>query len=84
MDHTINLGMFLKELVKGGLVRNIELEELRSLPTDELNTIKNFIARIVQVVCNDYIVACFEKRKCSKRPNVASSTAALRQSRCYA
>ena len=62
MDHAVNVRVGLKDFVEGGFIGNIELVELRPLPTDELYPIENLLGRIVEIVGDNDLVICFEKR----------------------
>lgn len=47
MNHRINLGMLLENLIQALLIGDIDVIELRLLPADELDTVENFLRRIV-------------------------------------
>jgi len=40
MDHAVDIWMLLKNRIKRSLFRDISLEEVRSLPADELDTVE--------------------------------------------
>lgn len=63
MDDTIDLGVLFKDLVQGGLVRDVHLVELWSLAADELNAVEGHLGRVVEVIDNHHLVAVLEKGK---------------------
>jgi hypothetical protein len=77
MNHAINVWMFREYFIKSCLIGNIEIIEIRFLSTDEFDTIENFGGRIVQVVRNDNLIACFKQGQCCERTNISGSTTKL-------
>ena len=63
MNHIINVGVRVEDLIELLLIPDVELDELRSFPAYQFYAIQNFGRRIVEVVGNDDFVAMFEKRK---------------------
>lgn len=63
MNDTIDLGVLIKDLVQGGLVRDVHLVELWSLAADELNAVEGHLGRVVEVIDNHHLVAVLEKGK---------------------
>ena len=54
--------MFLEHLVEILLLPHVHLSKVWSFARDELDTIKDFLRRIVQVVGNDDLVSRLEQR----------------------
>lgn len=73
MDHAVDIWMCLEDMVESLFIRDIDLEEFGLLSADELYAIGNFLGRVLQIVCNDHLVVCFEQGKGSKGSNVARS-----------
>ncbi len=79
MDDAVDLGCLAKTSPGGGLVRNIDLVEGRSLSRDELNAIDCDYGGIVETIDNDDIVTVLEQRERGKGPDVAGTTASHSQ-----
>lgn len=62
MDDIVNVRMFLEHLVEILLLPHVHLSKVWSFARDELDTIKDFLRRIVQVVGNDDLVSRLEQR----------------------
>ena len=60
MDDTVNVWMGLEDFVEVVLFPDINLKEIGSLSTDEMDAIDGFFRGIEKVVCNDDFVVCFE------------------------
>lgn len=43
MNHAVNLGVLLKDLVKGRLIGDVELHELGALAADELDAVDDLV-----------------------------------------
>lgn len=74
MYHTINIRMLLKDSIQGAINRDIDIVERRLLPAQELNSIENFLGRVVQVVGDDDFVASFQQSKSGERADVAGAS----------
>lgn len=74
MYHAINIRMLLKNSVQGAINRNIDIIKRGFLPAEELNSIENFLGRVVQVVSDDDFVASFQKSQSGERADVARSS----------
>jgi hypothetical protein len=74
VDDRVNLGVLVKDIIKGLLVCNIHLIETWSLASDELDAVDNFLVSIVEVVDNDNIVVGLEEGDDGERTNVAAAT----------
>lgn len=61
MNDAVNLGVFLEDVVEGGLIGNFELVEVRTLAADQLNAVEGDDRGVVQAVDDDHIVAVFEE-----------------------
>lgn len=74
MNDTVNVWIGREDLVKGGLVRDVELCELGADARDELDAVDDLLGGIVQVVRDDNLIASLEERKDRERANVATAT----------
>ena len=74
MNHTVNIRMLLKHSIQGAINRDIDIVEWWFLPTEELNSIENFLGRIVQIVSDHDFVASFQKSKSGERADVAGAS----------
>jgi hypothetical protein len=59
MNHIVNVGVFIKDLVKSSLVCDIGLIELGPLAADEFNAVEDFLRGVVQIVDDDDLVVGF-------------------------
>ena len=75
MDHTVDVGMSLEDLVEVLLFPDVHFHELWTFSRYELNSLKNFFVGVVEVVTYDNLVTCFEKSKGGEGANVARPTA---------
>lgn len=66
--------MLFENLIQALLIGDINVIELGLLPTDELDTVKNFLRRIVQVVYDDNIVASGQKLQRGEGADISSSS----------
>lgn len=66
--------MLFENLIQALLIGDINVIELGFLPADELDTVKNFLRRIVQVVYDDNIVASGQKLQRSEGADISSSS----------
>lgn len=83
MDHAVNGGVLLEDLVEGRFVCNVCFVELGPLARDELDAVEGDLGRVVEVVDNHDIVAVLEERKGGEGANVASATAGMIVSSAY-
>ena len=60
MDDTVNVWMRLEDFVEIVLFPDVDLKEVGSLSTDELDPIDSFFRGIEKVICDDDFVVCFE------------------------
>ena len=60
MDDAVNVWMRLEDAIEIILLSDVNVEKVRSLAADELNSIDGFFGGIVEIVCNDDLVICFE------------------------
>jgi hypothetical protein len=63
MNHIVNIRVRIEHLLERLLIGDIELKELRPLPTDQLDAIDNLLGRVLQVVSDDDFVASFQQRE---------------------
>ena len=74
MYHIINVRVVLENLFESGLVCDINVVEFGSLAADKFDTIESFFGGIGQVVYNDDLVICLEKREGSERAYVTCTS----------
>ena len=79
MDNIINVGMRGEYAVESGFVRDINVEKLRLLSTDELNAVQDHCGRIIEIVYDDDLVASLQKCQGSEGTDIACATTAARQ-----
>jgi len=79
VNHAVDLGVLLKDLVKTGIVGHVDLVERGALPADELDAVDGNLGRVVEVVNNDDIITILEQSERGKRPNVTGATASHNQ-----
>lgn len=75
MNHAVNVGVSLEDLVEVLLVGDIELDELGLLAANGLNAVQGLGGGVVQVVGNDDLVTCLKQGEGGERANVARTTA---------
>lgn len=74
MNDAINVGVFLEDLVDGGLVRDVDRVELRALAADDLDAVDSLLSGIVEVVDDDDLVSGIEESECGEGTNVPAAT----------
>ena len=74
VNHAIDIGVSLEDLVESCLFGDIELHEFGSLAGDELDAVDHLIGRVVEIVGNDNLVAGVQEGQGSEGANVAGST----------
>lgn len=80
MDHAVNIGVFLEDLVETGFLGDIDVVELWPLAADELDAVDDLFGRIIQIVCDHNFVVCLKEGECGERANVTTpSTTELLQ-----
>jgi hypothetical protein len=77
VDHIVNVGVVVKDLVESSLVADVGLVELGSLAADELNAVDDFLGGVVETVDDDDLVVGFEEGQSGKGANVACATVEL-------
>ena len=60
MNDAVNVWMGLEDFVKVFLFPDVDVEEVGSLSTNELNSIDGFFGGVEKIVCDDYFVIGFE------------------------
>ena len=75
MNHTVNIWMRLKHLIKALLICNVALVVLGLLPANQLDAIEGLAGGVVEVVNDDYFVVGFEECEGGEGADVASATA---------
>ena len=73
VNYTVNVRMRLEDLVEVLLLPDVNIIELRSLATDELDPIDCFFGGIEQIVYNDDFVISLEEGYHGERSNVAAA-----------
>lgn len=76
VNHGVNLGMLLENLIQALLIGDIDVIELGFLSADKLDTVENLLRRIVQVVYDDNIVASSQKLQRGEGTDISSSSGA--------
>ena len=61
MNYAVNLGVLLEDLVEASLIGDIQLVELGTLATDELDAVDSDLGGVVEAVDNNNIVAVLEE-----------------------
>lgn len=77
MDHAVDIGMRLKDLIQCRFIGNIGLVEGRSLSREELDTVDSNFGRVVQVIYDDDLIAMVEKGESSEGPDISRTTTQL-------
>lgn len=80
MNHAVDVGVLLKDPVEGGLVGDIELDELGTLAADQLDAVDDFFGGVIQVVGEDDLVASLEEGEGREGANIAGTTGGLKVS----
>ena len=66
--------MFGEYIVESFLIPDIEIDAIWSLTADELYAVNDLFGRVIEIVCDDYFVACFEEGKGGEGANVAGAS----------
>lgn len=74
MNNAVNVGVRLEDLVESGLVGHIDLSELGLLAGDQLNALESLVGRVVEVVCDNDLVASLEQSEGGEGANVTGTT----------
>ena len=75
MDDTVNVGVFLENLVKSAIIGDIELIEIRPLAANQFNPVDDFFRGIVKTVGDDDFVTSFQECQGGEGSNVPSASA---------
>jgi hypothetical protein len=74
VDDTVNVGVFLEDIVQGFFIGDVEVVVMRPFPADEFNAVEDFGRRVVQVVDYDDRVVGFEEGEGGEGANIARAT----------
>lgn len=74
VNHGVNLGVFLENLIQAFLVGDIDIIELGLRPADELDTVEDLLTRVIQVVHDDNIVPSVYKLQRGEGTDISSSS----------
>lgn len=74
MNDAVNVGVGLEDLIKSGLVGDIQLRKLGLLAGDQLNALEGLGRGVVQAVRDNNLVASLEESKGGEGANIARST----------
>lgn len=74
MDDRVNSRVLVEHVVKGLLVGDVNLVEVGTAATEELNAVKSNLGGVVEAVYNNDIVAVLKESQGSKGANVAGAT----------
>ena len=77
MNDIVNIWVCVEDLVEASLICHVDFEQLRPLSANKLNTVQNLGRRVVEIICNDNLIVCFEECKHSERTNVSGSPTKL-------
>lgn len=61
MDDTVNIGVFLEDIVESFFVGDVEVVVFRSSATDEFDAVEDFGGRVIEVVNYDDGIVGFEE-----------------------
>lgn len=81
VNHAVNLGVLLEDLVESILVGDVDLVEVGALAAEELNAVDGDLGGVVKAVDDDHIVAVLKKSEGGKRADVAGATVSHRSAR---
>lgn len=79
VDDAVDIGVSLEDLVKGTLLRDINLDELWLLSRNELNAVDDLLGRVVEIVHDHDLVARLNQGESCEGANVARSSAGVRR-----
>ena len=79
VNNAVDFGVLGENLIDGSLVGDVELVELGSAATDELNAVHSNLGGVVEAVYDHDIVVILEKGKGGERADVASTTDRVRR-----
>lgn len=74
MNHAVDLGVLLEDLVEGGLVGDVDLVEVGSLAAEEFDAVNRDLGGVVEAVDDDHIVSVLEKGQGGEGADVARAT----------
>lgn len=74
VDHGVNLRMLLENPIQALLIGDIDVVEFGLLPADELDTVEDLLARVVQVIHDDNIVPSAQKFQRGEGTDISSSS----------
>jgi hypothetical protein len=78
VNDAVNVGVGSKHLVERSRVGDISLDELGPLAADQFNAVDDFDGRVVQVVCDDNLVASLEEGESREGADIARSSVGVR------
>lgn len=71
MNHTVDIGMRLEDLIERSRHGNIDVIEIGLCTANKLNAFESFLRGVVKIVRDDHLVVRFEKSQRSERAYVA-------------
>lgn len=74
VNNAVNVGVRLEDFVESGLVGHIELSELRLLAGDQFNALESLVGGVVEVVCDNNLVASLDQGEGGEGANVTGTT----------
>lgn len=74
VDDTVDVGVFLEDIIQGLFVGDVEVVVVRPSAADEFNAVEDFGRGVVKVVDNDDRVVGFKESEGSEGANVAGAT----------
>lgn len=74
VNHSVNLGVFLENLIQAFLIGDIDIIELGLRPADELDTVEDLLTRVIQVVHDDNIIPSAYKLQRGEGTDISSSS----------
>lgn len=74
MYHAVDIRMCLEDLVKVLLFPDVDIEVVRPLATDELDTIDDLFRSVIEIVHDHDLVVRFQQSKGGEGANVAASS----------
>ena len=73
MDYAVYIRMLCEYFVKCSFVRDIEIIKVGFLTADELDAVDDLWGRVIQVVCNDNLIARFQEGQSSEGSDISSA-----------
>lgn len=74
MDHAVNIGVFLEDLVETSFLGDVDVVELGPLTAKKLDAVDGLLRSIVKIVGDYNFVVCLKKGEGGERTNVTATT----------